>query len=98
MGSWPEHMAHHKIYEDHSTLSRPELAAELRLIADQLEADGEVTYGRGATAGSVRVPAQFSREVEVERTKHGAEVKVEIEFKWAEKPADAAGAPASTQP
>lgn len=72
-------MTHSKIYEDHRTLSRVELAAELHRVAAQLESGGDVSYGE---LGSIAVPEEIQREVEIEQTKDGAGFKFDIEFKW----------------
>jgi amphi-Trp domain-containing protein len=81
-----------KICEDHRTISRAELAAELHRIANQLEKDGSVAYG---PAGTVTVPDMVDREVEVERTKDDTGIKFDIEFKWADQPASAPASPAT---
>jgi amphi-Trp domain-containing protein len=75
-------MSHQKIYEDHRTFTRAELATELHRLATQLESGGEVTYGESGTGASIAVPEQIERKLEIEPTKDGAGVKFELEIKW----------------
>ena len=71
-------MSHQKIHEVHRTLTRPEVVAELRRVADELEARGQVSYGQ---AGAVAVPDQLDWELEIEESKHGV-MQLELEMKW----------------
>jgi amphi-Trp domain-containing protein len=87
-------MTHVKIHEDHRTLSRAELAAELRRVASQLESGGTLSYGE---AGSIAVPEQIQREVEIEQTKDGAGYKFDIEIKWTAVPSRAHAAALDTE-
>ncbi|MFI7660976.1 amphi-Trp domain-containing protein [Micromonospora parva] len=73
------------IYEDSRTVSRSDLAAWLRQLANQLESDGRLFYG---AAGAVTVADTVRCELEIERESE-TEVSVEIEFSWTE-PAHAA--------
>lgn len=66
------------IYEDSRTVSRADLAAWLRQLADQLEDEGKIFYG---AAGTVEVPDRVDCELEIERESDG-ELSVEIEFSW----------------
>ena len=66
------------IYEDERTVSRADLAAWLRQLADGLESDGQIFYG---AAGRLTVADQVHCELEIER-ESGSEVSVEIEFSW----------------
>ncbi|MEU7849271.1 amphi-Trp domain-containing protein [Micromonospora parva] len=68
------------IYEDSRTVSRSDLAAWLRQLANQLESDGRLFYG---AAGAVTVADTVRCELEIERESE-TEVSVEIEFSWTE--------------
>lgn len=59
-------------------MSRAEAAADLRRLADELEA-GTITYGAG---GTLDVPEALEREIEIEieREDKGSRVKYEVEF------------------
>ncbi|MFF3573630.1 amphi-Trp domain-containing protein [Nocardia jiangxiensis] len=74
---------HRKIYQDHRTLTRAELADELRRLAGDLEAGGELGYA--GMGGAVSVPPQVIRELEIERSKDDTGWKVEVEFAWADR-------------
>ncbi|MGF6885010.1 amphi-Trp domain-containing protein [Nocardia sp. GAS34] len=64
-------------------MTRAELAAELRRLADDLDAGGELGYA--GMGGAVSVPPQVMRELEIERSKDGTGWKVEVEFAWADR-------------
>jgi amphi-Trp domain-containing protein len=68
------------IFEDARMVSRADLAAWLRQMADQLESSGKIFYG---AAGVVTVANQVHCEFEIEQEKDGTEFSVEIEFTWA---------------
>ncbi|WP_157121145.1 amphi-Trp domain-containing protein [Nocardia miyunensis] len=74
---------HRRTYRDHRTLTRAELAAELRRLADDLDAGGELGYA--GMGGAVSVPQQVMRELEIERSKDDTGWKVEVEFTWADR-------------
>ncbi|WP_423790836.1 amphi-Trp domain-containing protein [Micromonospora cathayae] len=80
------------IYEDARTVSRADLAAWLRQVANQLETTGQVFYG---AAGTIAVPDRVRCELEIEQ--EDDEFSVEIEFSWAApkaiESADSAGEP-----
>ena len=65
------------IYEDSRIVSRADLAAWLRQLADQLDT-GQLFYGAG---GKVTVADRVECEFEVER-EGDHELSVEIEFTW----------------
>lgn len=67
------------IIEDEAELSRAEVAGELRRLAGELEAGGELRYGRAATAGTVTVPERVRREFEIKR-RGDARFTLEIEL------------------
>ncbi|GAB3955162.1 hypothetical protein GCM10027614_63630 [Micromonospora vulcania] len=71
-------MAGMDIYEDARTVSRADLAAWLRQLANQLESDGRIFYG---AAGAVAVADTVRCELEIERESE-TELSVEIEFSW----------------
>ncbi|MER7893829.1 amphi-Trp domain-containing protein [Micromonospora sp. NPDC094482] len=71
-------MAGMDIYEDARTVSRADLAAWLRQLANQLDSDGRVYYG---AAGAVAVADKVRCELEIERESE-TEFSVEIEFSW----------------
>lgn len=59
-------------------MSRADLAAWLRQMANQLETTGQLFYG---AAGTVAVADQVRCELEIEQ-EGGDEFSVEIEFSW----------------
>lgn len=75
------------IYEDERTVSRTDLVAWLRQLADRLESDGQIFYG---AAGRLTVADQVHCELEIER-ESGSQVSVEIEFSWTDLGATADG-------
>ncbi|MEH1165382.1 amphi-Trp domain-containing protein [Micromonospora sp. CPCC 205539] len=87
-------MAGMDIYEDARTVSRADLAAWLRQLANQLESDGRIFYG---AAGAVTVADTVRCELEIERESE-TELSVEIEFSWTvPAPAKAADDDAETE-
>ncbi|HEX6969460.1 MAG TPA: amphi-Trp domain-containing protein [Micromonosporaceae bacterium] len=68
------------IFEDARMVSRADLAAWLRQLADHLESSGKIFYG---AAGVVAVADRVHCEFEIEQEKDGSELSVEIEFTWA---------------
>lgn len=73
-------MAEVKIHKDERMMTRAEAAADLRRLADELEA-GTISYGAG---GSLAVPDRLEREIEIEREDYGTTTKyeVEVELQW----------------
>src|SRR5690606_18521472 len=65
-----------ELFEDARMVTRAELAAWLRQVADQVDR-GQVFYG---AAGMVTVADRVHCELEVERD--GSELSFEIEFSW----------------
>ena len=57
-------------------MTRAEAAADLRRLADEVEA-GKISYGAG---GTLDVPEAIEREIEIEREDNGTTVKYEVEF------------------
>ncbi|MDX1745069.1 MAG: amphi-Trp domain-containing protein [Halobacteriales archaeon] len=76
------------LFESESTLSREEIAAYLRTVADRLDADGEITLEAGGQSVSLTPPARPTFEVKVEReTPRGGgtgELSIEFELEWRE--------------
>lgn len=71
------------IYEDSRTVSRSDLAAWLRQMADQIDS-GQVFYGAG---GAISVADHVECELEIEQEDEN-EFSVEIEFTWVNPSAD----------
>ncbi|MFD6753674.1 amphi-Trp domain-containing protein [Micromonospora gifhornensis] len=76
------------IYEDERTVSRADLAAWLRQVANQLET-GQIFYG---AAGTLAVADQVNCELEIEQEGKD-EYSVEIEFSWTNPKATPAAEP-----
>lgn len=83
-----------KVHKDARAITRSELITELRGICDELESVGQFSFGTGE---SVAVPQAIYRELELERSKDGAELKLEIEIKWAAEVAAAVGEAAGVE-
>ncbi|NUO59511.1 MAG: amphi-Trp domain-containing protein, partial [Hamadaea sp.] len=66
-----------EIFEDSRVISRHDLAAWLRAIADQLDSGGKVFFGAG---GTVSVADNVHCELEIES--EGPETSIEIEVTW----------------
>ena len=66
-----------EIFEDSRVISRHDLAAWLRAIADQLDSGGKVFFGAG---GTVAVAENVHCELEIES--EGSETSIEIEVTW----------------
>jgi amphi-Trp domain-containing protein len=72
----------HTLYENHCTLTCGELAAELRHIADRLDAGTDLTYGIGNSEITVPVPRQVHRELEIDSAVDG-DLTLDFAFHWA---------------
>ncbi|AEF36733.1 hypothetical protein JDM601_2733 [Mycolicibacter sinensis] len=57
-------------------MTRAEAAADLRRLADELEA-GKISYGADR---SLEVPEALEREIEIEREDKGTNIKYQVEF------------------
>lgn len=81
-----EDMGEVTIHKDERLMTRAEAAADLRRLADELEA-GTISYGAD---GSLAVPDQLEREIEIEREDKGNRVKyeVEVELEWSTSKAE----------
>jgi hypothetical protein len=60
-------MSHVKIHEHHQTMTRLEVAVELRRLATQLEWEKCIPYGDGTIA----VPCKIERELEIDESVEG---------------------------
>ncbi|MEV6692098.1 amphi-Trp domain-containing protein [Micromonospora sp. NPDC051196] len=80
------------IYEDERTVSRADLAAWLRQVANQLET-GQIFYG---AAGTLAVADQVHCELEIEQEGKD-EYSVEIEFSWTNPKASPPAEPAAEE-
>lgn len=72
-------MAEEKIHKDERMMTRAEVAADLRRLADEVEA-GAISYA----GGSLAIPDRVEREIEIEREYDGATAtyEVELELQW----------------
>lgn len=80
-------MADDTLFQFEQTMSRTDVAAYLREVADKLDADGDLEFTAGGQSTTVRVPERVQFEVDVERDPddHGAaEMEVEFELEWYE--------------
>lgn len=73
-------MSETKLHKDERWLTRAEVAAELRRVADEVE-NGSLSYGPGER---LAVPDRLEFEYEIEREADGSKVKfeVELELEW----------------
>lgn len=67
-----------KVHDHYRTMTREEVAAELRRLATQLESPGHLPYLDGAVA----VPAQGEREFGIEESGDGSTCRFEYRLKW----------------
>jgi amphi-Trp domain-containing protein len=67
-------------------MTRADVAAYLRNVADKLEADGTLAFTAGGQSTEVAVPERLEFEVDVERSVGTGPTKVELEFElgWTE--------------
>lgn len=80
-------MADDTVFQFEQTMSRADVAAYLREVADKLDADGTLEFVAGGQSTSLTVPERLQFEVDVKRDldEHGsAEVEVEFELEWYE--------------
>ncbi|RDI68304.1 amphi-Trp domain-containing protein [Nocardia pseudobrasiliensis] len=75
-------MGNRLIFHDHRSLTRAQLAAELRRIADHLDARHDLGYGRLGTPGHLTVPEHVERELDISYSTHDGGFTVDLEFKW----------------
>lgn len=80
-------MAHDTLFQFEQTMSRSDVAAYLRDIADKLDQDGTLEFKAGGNSTSLSVPERIQFEVDVERDANeggASEVEVEFELEWYE--------------
>jgi amphi-Trp domain-containing protein len=75
------------VYKDKRQLTRPELAAELRRVASEVESSAHISFGDGEESQQVAVSDTLKREIDVERAKDGSRMNIQIELAW--RPEDA---------
>jgi len=78
-------------FEFEQVMSRTDVAAYLRRVADTLEADGTLSFSSGQQSTTVTVPPSLEFEVSVEREAEGRQtpkVSVEFELEWGEGDTD----------
>jgi hypothetical protein len=71
-------MSYLKVHNHYRTMTREEVAAELRRLATELESEGRISYATGAIA----VPARIEREFQVDESSDGAAFKFDYRLKW----------------
>jgi hypothetical protein len=71
-------MSHPKVHNHYRTMTREEVADELRRLATELEAEGCISFGTGAVA----VPARIEREFQIDSSNDGAACRFEYRLKW----------------
>jgi amphi-Trp domain-containing protein len=80
-------MADETLFQFEQTMSRSDVAAYLREVADKLDAGGALEFAAGGHATSVAVPERLQFEVDVERDRHeqgASELEIEFELEWYE--------------
>ena len=80
-------MSDNTLFQFEQTMSRGDVAAYLREVADKLDAGGDLDFTAGGQSTSVRVPERVEFAVDVERdpgTNGSAEMEVEFELEWYE--------------
>jgi amphi-Trp domain-containing protein len=76
-------MTEDTLFESESVRTRAEIAAYLRALAAELDADGPVTFRDGEYVVSVTPPERPTFDVEVEREYgDGDELQIELEIEW----------------
>ncbi len=80
-------MADDTVFQFEQTMSRADVAAYLREVADKLDGDGVLEFVAGGQSTSLTVPERLQFEVDVERVldeRGSAEVEIEFELEWHE--------------
>ena len=80
-------MSDNTLFQFEQTMSRGDVAAYLREVADKLDAGGDLDFTAGGQSTSVRVPERVQFAVDVERdpgNNESAEMEVEFELEWYE--------------
>ncbi len=68
---------------EHSTeeyLDREAAAERLRLLADELSRQNEVSFVRDGTRFTVRVPDRVVFKLEIEVSEEGSEIEIELQW------------------
>lgn len=87
-------MPEETLFEFEQAMSRADVAAYLRTVADKLEDDGALSFTSGDQSRTVSAPDRLTFEVKVEResqTSGAAEIGVEFELEWGENDAGSPG-------
>jgi hypothetical protein len=71
-------MSHLKVNNHYRTMTREEVADELRRFASELEAEARIPYA----AGAIAVPAHLDREFQIDASNDGAACRFEYRVKW----------------
>jgi hypothetical protein len=71
-------MSHVKIHEHHQTMTRLEVAVELRRLATQLEWEKCITYGDGTIAA----PCKIERVLEIDESVEGGAFTMNFKLNW----------------
>lgn len=80
-------MSDDTLFQFEQTMSRTDVAAYLREVADRLDEDGDLEFTAGGQSTSLGVPERVQFEVDVERDPNNhdaAEMEVEFELEWYE--------------
>lgn len=80
-------MSDDALFQFEQTMTRTDVAAYLREVADKLDGDGTLEFSAGGQSTSLAVPERIQFEVDVERDlgdRGSAEVEVEFELDWYE--------------
>jgi amphi-Trp domain-containing protein len=79
------------LFEFERSMSRADVAAYLRTVADKLDNDGALSFTSGNQSHPVEVPDRLTFEVKVERESQSSgatEIGVEFELEWDENGAE----------
>jgi len=71
-------MSQLKVNNHYRTMTREEVADELRRLAGELEGAARVPYA----SGEVAVPAHIHREFQIDESNDGAACRFEYRLKW----------------
>jgi len=80
-------MADETLFRFEQTMSRKDVAAYLREVADKLDSGGSLDLAAGDQSTSLSVPGRLQFEIDVERDHHdhgATEIEVEFELEWYE--------------
>lgn len=87
-------MSDETLFQFEQTMTRSDVAAYLRDVADKLDDEGTLEFKAGGNATTVSVPERLQFEVDVERDPgdgRSAEIEVEFELEWYEGDEETAG-------